>query len=233
MMQHEEIRDLLAAYALGSVSPEERSEMDRHLPTCDECRIELADYEVVTGTLALAVAPVEPPAGFTDRVVAAAHGDRPALASQRSARRWGRLGILAGAALMAALLVVGASVVESRQDSQRREDVLALLATGDGISLTGEGEVIGRVVGDEFAIAGLQPAPDGKVYQVWLMSGDECPSDDPTRCELVSAGTFDAENGVALVDLDESVGSWEDAAVTVEDEAGAEFPTTEPFVDSL
>lgn len=207
--------------------------MDRHLSTCDECRVELADYEAVTGTLALAVEPVEPPPGFTDRVVAAAMADRPAPATQRAARRWGRLGILAGAALIAALLVVGATVMESRQDSQRREAVLALLATGDGISLSGEGEVIGRVVGDEFAIAGVEPAPEGKTYQLWLMRGDECPSDDPSRCELVSAGTFNAEDGVALVDLDEPAGEWEDAAVTVEDEAGADFPTTEPFVHSL
>jgi anti-sigma-K factor RskA len=233
MMQHGEIKDLLAAYALGSVSSEERGEIDRHLSSCDECRAELADYEAVTGSLALAVEPVQPPAGFTERVVEAAVGDRPTPSTQRAARRWGRLGIVAGAALIAALVVIGATVLESRQDSQRREEVLALLATGEGISLTGDDDVIGRVVGDEFAIAGVESAPDGKLYQLWLMRGDGCPSDDPAECELVSAGTFDTEDGVALLELDEPSGDWEDAAVTVEDDEGAEFPTTEPFVHSL
>jgi anti-sigma-K factor RskA len=233
MMQHGEIKDLLAAYALGSVSSDERGEIDRHLSSCDECRAELADYEAVTGSLALAVEPVQPPAGFTERVVSAAVGDRPTPATQRTARRWGRLGIVAGAALIAAFVVIGATVLESRQDSQRREDVLALLATGEGISLTGEDDVIGRVVGDDFALAGVDSAPDGKQYQLWLMRGEGCPSDDPAECELVSAGTFDTEDGVALVELDEPSAEWEDAAVTIEDEEGAEFPTTEPFVHSL
>lgn len=233
MMQHGEIKDLLAAYALGSVSSDERGEVDRHLSSCDECRAELADYEAVTGSLAFAVEPVQPPAGFTERVVSAAVGDRPAPTTQRTARRWGRLGIVAGAALIAAFVVIGATVLESRQDSQRREDVLALLATGEGISLTGDDDVIGRVAGDEFAIAGVESAPDGKTYQLWLMRGEGCPSDDPAECELVSAGTFDTEDGVALVDLDEPSAEWEDAAVTIEDEEGAEFPTTEPFVHSL
>lgn len=233
MMQHGEVKDLLAAYALGSVSSDERGEIDRHLSSCDECRAELADYEAVTGSLALAVEPVQPPAGFTERVVEAAVGDRPSPATQRTARRWGRLGIVAGAALIAAFVVIGATVLESRQDSQRREDVLALLAAGDGISLTGDDDVIGRVVGDEFAIAGVESAPDGKQYQLWLMRGEGCPSDDPAECELVSAGTFDTEDGVALVNLDEPSAEWEDAAVTIEDEEGAEFPTTEPFVHSL
>ena len=233
MMRHGEIKDLLAAYALGSVSSDERGEIDRHLSSCDECRAEVADYEAVTGSLALAVEPVQPPPGFTERVVAAAVGDRPTPATQRTARRWGRLGIVAGAVLIAALVVIGATVLESRQDSQRREEVLALLATGGGISLTGNDDVIGRVAGDEFAIAGVESAPDGKTYQLWLMRGDGCPSDDPAECELVSAGTFDTEDGVALVELTEPSEEWEDAAVTIEEEEGAEFPTTEPFVDSL
>lgn len=232
-MQHDEIKDLLAAYALGAVSTDERSEIDRHVSACDECSAELADYEAVTGTLARAVAPVEPPPGFTERTVAAAIVDRPAPVAVPSATRWGRLGILAGAALLAATVVIGTTVLESRQDSQRKEEVVALLETGEGISLTGEGDVIGRVVGDEFALAGVGPAPEGKTYQLWLMRGDDCPSDEPAGCELVSAGTFDTEDGVALVELEEPSGEWDDAAVTIEDDEGAGFPTTEPFVDSL
>ena len=238
-MQHDEIRDLLAAYALGSVSRDERAEIGRHLATCDACRIEVADFEAVTGALALSVGPVEPPAGFTDRVVEAAVRERrastPAHApdTATSPRWWGRLGLLATAAVIAALLVAGATVLETRRDSQRREDALALLATGEGIALTGDGDVIGRASGTEFAIAGIDPAPEGKTYQLWLMRGDGCPSDDPAECELVSAGTFDTEDGIALLELEEPAGEWEDAAVTVEDDEGADFPTSDPFVHSL
>jgi anti-sigma-K factor RskA len=233
-MQHDEIRDLLAAYALGSVPPDERREIALHILTCDGCRAELTDYEAVTGTLALATQPMEPPAGFTERVVAAAVGDRPTPAvATRSERRWGRLGLLAGAVVLAALIAVGATVLDSRRETQRREDVLAVLASAEGISLTGDDDVIGRVSGTEFAVAGIDSAPEGKTYQLWLMRGEGCPSDDPAECDLVSAGTFDTEEGVALVELDESAGDWQDAAVTIEDEEGVEFPTTDPILHSL
>ena len=236
-MQHEEIKDLLAAYALGSVPPDEHKEIALHILTCAGCRAELTDYEAVTGTLALATEPVEPPAGFTERVVAAAVGGRPAPATPaptaKTSRRWGRLGILAGAAVLAAMLAIGVTVLDSRRDADRREDVLALLASSDGISLTGDGDVIGRVSGSEFAVAGIDSAPEGKTYQLWLMRGDGCPSEDPAECDLVSAGTFDTEDGVALVELEESSGSWEDAAVTIEDEDGAKYPTTDAVLHSL
>lgn len=233
-MQHDEIRDLLAAYALGSVPPEERREIALHVLTCDGCRAELVDYEAVTGTLALATQPVEPPVGFTERVLTAAVGDRPSpVVTATTSRRLGRLGLLAGAAVLAAILAVGATVLDSRRDAERREDVLALLASSDGISLTGSGDVIGRVSGTEFAVAGIDAAPEGKTYQLWLMRGEGCPSDDPAECDLVSAGTFDTEEGVALVDLEEPAGTWEDAAVTIEDDEGAKFPTTDPVLDSL
>jgi hypothetical protein len=108
-----------------------------------------------------------------------------------------------------------------------------VLASAEGISLTGDDDVIGRVSGTEFAVAGIDSAPEGKTYQLWLMRGEGCPSDDPAECDLVSAGTFDTEEGVALVELDESAGDWQDAAVTIEDEDGVEFPTTDPILHSL
>lgn len=232
-MEHQEIKDLLAAYALGSVPEDERREVADHVATCAECRAELADFEAVSESLALAVPPAEMPAGFTERVVSAAVGERPVAEPSKLSRRWTRLGILAGAALIAAVIAVTGTIIESNNDSERRQEVLALLSSSDGISLTGDGEVIGRVHGSRFAIAGVEEAPEGKTYQLWLMKGDGCPSDVPTECELVSAGTFDTEDGVALIELDESSEEWEDAAVTVEDEDGAEFPTTTPFVHSL
>lgn len=234
-MEHDEIKGLLAAYALGSVSTDERREIDRHLPGCDGCRAELVDYEAVTGALALTATPVDPPAGFTEKVMAAAVGDRTVETPDRTraARRWNRWGLVAGAAVLAGVLVVGATVLDARRDTQMHEDVVSLLARNEGISLRGEDDVIGRFAGTEFAVAGLDAAPEGKTYQLWLMRGDGCPSDDPAECELVSGGTFEVEDGVALVELDQPAGEWQDAAVTVEDDEGAEFPTTEPFIHSL
>ena len=233
MMQHQEIKDLLAAYALGSVPDDERREIADHVTSCAECSAELADFKAVSESLALAVAPADVPAGFADRVMAAAVGDRPVAEPSRLKRRWARLGILAGAALLAAVIAVTGTIIENNNDSQRRQEVLALLSSDDGISLTGDDEVIGKVSGSKFALAGVDEAPEGKTYQLWLMKGDDCQSAEPDECTLISGGTFEAEDGIALVELDESAGQWEDAAVTIEDEGGAEAPTSKPFVHSL
>ncbi|MBW3595511.1 MAG: zf-HC2 domain-containing protein, partial [Actinobacteria bacterium] len=48
MMQHDDVKDLLAAYALGAVTPEEKRAVDVHLMSCDDCRREVADYEEAT-----------------------------------------------------------------------------------------------------------------------------------------------------------------------------------------
>ena len=230
-MKHDEVKELLAPYALGSATPAERGEVDRHLSTCAECSDEVAAHVAVVGTLAHAIDPVEPAPDFTAKVLAAARGDQEA-AGVAPPRRWRRLGLAAGLVVVVAIAVVASVVAESRQDSQRREDVLSLLASGEGISLHGDGDVIGRVAGTEFAIAGIGTAPEGKTYQLWLMRGDGCPSADPSECELTSAGTFDTKDGVALMELDEAAGRWEDAAVTIEDDDGATLPTTEPFLRS-
>ena len=235
MMQHEEARDLLAAYALGAVDDLERRAIEAHLRTCDPCTEELGALRGPAEALAVGVEPVPLPAGFAQRVLDAAVGP----AEERSApevrprRRWAPAFVVGGAMLLAALIAITATVVESRNDASRERRVVSLLASDDGISLTGDAGVIGKVTDDEFALAGVEAAPEGKTYQLWLMRGDGCPSAEASECELVSAGTFDTEDGVALLELDENAADWDDAAVTIEVAGGVEFPTTDPFAHSL
>ena len=184
--------------------------------------------------MALAADPAPLPPGFTERVVSAATDGATTQDVERAGRLWWRFGIVAGAAVIAVAIAITGTILESRSDADRERRVLALLAGDDGISLSGEGDVIAKVSDDEFAIAGVEEAPEGKTYQLWLMRGAGCPSPDPAECELISAGTFDTEDGIALLELDENANDWQDAAVTVED-AGetVDFPTTDPFVHSL
>jgi hypothetical protein len=62
---HDEIEELLAGYALRGLEGDDAHEADRllaeHVPTCDRCQDTLADFQALTGDLALAVAPVNPP----------------------------------------------------------------------------------------------------------------------------------------------------------------------------
>ncbi len=60
--------DVLGAYALDAVEPDEREEIERHLRDCPRCRAEVAEHRAVAGLLSQAGEPA--PDGVWDRIVA-------------------------------------------------------------------------------------------------------------------------------------------------------------------
>jgi anti-sigma-K factor RskA len=70
-------REDAAAYVLGSLSPEERTEFEVHLVGCAECAVEVGAFARVTAALAHAAPPLAPSARLRDRVVAAAQAFPP------------------------------------------------------------------------------------------------------------------------------------------------------------
>ena len=58
---HEEL-ELLPAFALGSLDPEDSERVREHVARCRACGEELASFQEVTGRLALAVPEQDPPA---------------------------------------------------------------------------------------------------------------------------------------------------------------------------
>ena len=106
-------RDMFSLLADDALTPLERAALDAHLADCAECRRELAGFER-TVKLVRAIDPARAPAGFVERVLAAAQPapvpQRPAPLPQRPARRaarpWPTLPLGA-----AALLVVGGLAV--------------------------------------------------------------------------------------------------------------------------
>jgi hypothetical protein len=51
-MNHDEITDLLGAYALDAVDDDERAVVEEHLATCSRCRAEVQEHREVAGLLA-------------------------------------------------------------------------------------------------------------------------------------------------------------------------------------
>jgi anti-sigma factor RsiW len=82
-MTCDDARDLFSALVDDALSSEERGALDAHLTVCPDCRRELEGFQR-TVALVRAAPPVRAPAGFVDRVLAAA---RPAPWYQRLARR--------------------------------------------------------------------------------------------------------------------------------------------------
>ncbi len=66
---HQEIIDLIPAYALGILEPEEALHVSEHLEICSACREELAAYEIVTDMIGTAVPIITPPADLKERLM--------------------------------------------------------------------------------------------------------------------------------------------------------------------
>jgi anti-sigma factor RsiW len=72
MSIHDEIQELIPAYALDAVNDADRKLVERHLPQCDVCAGVFASYRPMVDLLPYAVPLVEPPADLKYRVLAAA-----------------------------------------------------------------------------------------------------------------------------------------------------------------
>jgi len=64
---HEEIQELLGAYALDAVDGEEFEAVEVHLRTCPQCRAEVADHREVASLIGHGGAPA--PEGVWDKIV--------------------------------------------------------------------------------------------------------------------------------------------------------------------
>ncbi len=68
-MNHEEMKDQLAPFALGILPEAERPSLVDHLKTCAECRRELHRMRSAADTLAQSIEPIAPPSGLKSRVM--------------------------------------------------------------------------------------------------------------------------------------------------------------------
>src|ERR1700727_2602092 len=77
LTDHEDIEELLGAYALDAVEPDEVEMIERHLEVCPRCRAEVAEHREVTGLLGYVG--YEAPAGVWDRISASMQEPPPAM----------------------------------------------------------------------------------------------------------------------------------------------------------
>jgi anti-sigma factor RsiW len=163
-MNHDEISELLGAYALDAVDPDEREEIRLHLVDCPRCAAEVAEHWEVTGLIANVG--VDAPAELWDRIAAriddTTGGDRrPAprhltstasapprsITSPRRRLAWSAVGTVAAAAAVVAVLLavqvgrldqrVGQLAAATRQAGMAQAVQAALLDPGaHTVSLT-------------------------------------------------------------------------------------------------
>lgn len=234
--KHDEIAELLGAYALHAVDPDERALIDEHLDECPKCRAELRDHEQVATLLGNTGG--DAPDGLWDRIASALEEtappmrlDLPAgpaavipLAGRR--RPVGRVAVALVVAAAAVIGILGVKVVdqESRigdlhealeSDAMVRAAGLALsdpnaeqaqLASLDG-SVTASAVVLPD--GSGYLLAQNMPAlARGKTYQLW----------GQTEGGLISLGLLGSDpNDVVAFQCTDGVAAL---AITEEDAPG-------------
>jgi anti-sigma factor RsiW len=71
MTNHEDLQNLVAAYALDALDPSEEHQVESHLEGCPTCRDQLQSYREVMGLVAYEAE--EAPAGLWDRIAGTIH----------------------------------------------------------------------------------------------------------------------------------------------------------------
>lgn len=225
MRHHDDLQRDLAAYALGSLGPAEREELELHLGDCAECRELLAGYEQVVDLYPLSLAPQQPPEGALGRLLARA---REKSAPQPVATPPNLRYLWAGFAAMAALLLVmlgwnlwlqfGADE-NGLVDTERIAIIVPMAGAGDAEKATAH--LVMDADWEECAlVASALPALSAdRDYQLWFIR------EDGTR---VSGAVFHPDDdGRISVDV-EVPDNWrnlERIGVTEEPAGGSPGPT--------
>jgi len=235
---------MLEAYALGAVQPEEGTHIEEHLGECLACWDHLSHSQRAAALLALAVPLEEPREGLRQRIVAQAQREaEPAAEPTRTGRGWRLPRLVAVGATAVAVAAVGAlswSLVETRSlhddydnlqsqaaFNQQQVNLTRQLVGIEGQEMEASGRALGASAyymwtrdGKQGAIIchDLPPAPEGKVYQLWITCGPG----------PVSGGTFLASQGQCqhIVSL-KCTSPLSGVNVSVEPEGGSPSPSNE------
>lgn len=191
---HEELAELLGAYALDAVDDTdgEREAVRLHLLECARCRAEVEEHREVAALLAHAGEPA--PAAVWDRIAAAVEGEAPAGPRPVLLRMtpptplpparawWTRPAPLLAAAAVVVIAALGALALDANRrldDLEGDRGVEAAMADAMAdpdstvVDLVGDVSVRAVLVDGTGYLAAddLPPAPDGRTYQLW--GGDE------------------------------------------------------------
>jgi len=236
-LSHEELEELLGAYALDAVSGDERGQIERYLERSPRARAEVAELRETAALLAHAGG--DAPEGLWDRIEQSLGPEAPRLRPPSSpgvtplgrAGRRGRVSAAAAAvaAVAAAVTIVALSVQIVRQDDRLDELTAdAVLGAAEAASRDPDAREVSLTSNDGALEADLVYLPDGtgyltddnlpklgsdRVYQLWALVGD--------GPRAISAGVLGADPKVVAFRFSGPVVGF---SVTDEHEPGEDQP---------
>ncbi len=235
MPAHDELKDDAAAYVLDSLEPDERAAFEAHLAGCSECAAEVRSLRAVTGALARGVAAADAAPELRERVLGALPNavvhEKPA---KPAARTGGRiLRWLPAAAALALALGLGVYAVLLQDRLAEAQSALGVLAAPDVARIDLAGQPVAplararalwsRERGMIFSVTNLPPAPEGRVYQVWVVTPNA-----PVSAGLLTPDASGA--GSAYFDTPPDIPPPVAVAVTLEPAGGVPAPTGERYL---
>jgi anti-sigma-K factor RskA len=220
MRDHTRIEELIAIRSIGGLEPQEQAELERlmasHGPDCEECRRLETEYGEVAGRLAFALDPVALRPGFAEETIGLALRER---SPRRGGGRWRSLVAVAAAlVLFVGGAVLGAAVFGGGEVPQQAT-VLALEPQDPSLSGTVTAAFTPGEPGIYLQGSGLEPLPENKVYELWVIEGET-----PAAAVCVRP----SEDGSVFGFADNEVTGSEVLAVTVEPSSCSDAPTTPP-----
>lgn len=163
--------DVLTDLALAQVGPTTRDQLTAHLGRCESCRTRYAAVADAVEHVLLAAPRVEPPAGFSQRVLATSRRPTPRVGAARRHRpRARRTALLVAAALVVGIGVGAVGSAQVLRDSSTRVTVGAPLRTSDGttVGAVQQSQADGRRV----LVISVAGGPAGVRYACWLVLAD-------------------------------------------------------------
>jgi anti-sigma-K factor RskA len=239
---NDEVQELAALFALGSLGEEEARDFKRHLEDgCVVCQGEVAQFQKVAVALSFGAPGVIPPENLRDSLMTRI-GRRPAVvAIPRPSRSiqvgWALAACFALVSVASILMWRGAQseveILQTRlavasERASQLDQVAAVLRNPGArvITLKGQpeapasqGSVYWDVNGRRWVVeAVLPPAPSGKVYQLWFVTPEEKRSAGLLRTDT-EGRAFNA------IQVPGDLGQIQAAAITLEPEGGSAQPT--------
>ncbi len=221
---HTPILELLPAYALDALEPEEKRQVERHLPTCEICQAELHVYLSISDHLPLAAPDADPGPALKRELIsriqppAASRTASPTL-RERLQRAFAapRLG---WAALLLVLAVVTGGLLFRQAAAPAQHTQYTLVGTDAAPEATG------LILVDEsgqatLQVNGLPPLEPDRQYQLWLIDANG---------QRISGAIFSVDqNGHTRVTIDSPRPIQEFSAfgITIEPWGGSQAPTGE------
>ena len=239
-LTHAEIEEVLGAYALDAVEPDEAAMVEAHLGECPRCASEVAGHREVAATLAHGGSPA--PEGLWQRIAGALEEAPPALDLARVAPQKPRfhraelrltLGLVAAAAVLTGVLGVLVVRQQERIDdltAMMRQRALEQAAASASADARAQRVTLRSEDGNIYAEAVMQPTgsgylvrhnlprlPDDRTYQLWGRVGDR----------TVSLGVLGPDPRMAAFTAD---GTMTMVAISDEERGGATAPTRQPLL---